>query len=89
MKDKVTETLDRLRGFDSRKLQQEITVDLTDWHRHCAEAARNRRQYMATACIMLLLISASHRLAPTHNYRLADNKSYEEAASLTYYLLGQ
>ena len=44
---------------------------------------------MATACIMLLLISASHRLAPTHNYRLADNKSYEEAASLTYYLLGQ
>jgi hypothetical protein len=89
MKDKVTETLDRLRGFDSRRLQCEMTDGLAEWQRRRAESARNRRQYLVTTCIMLLLISVSYRLAPTLNYRLADNKSYEEAASLTYYLLGQ
>lgn len=89
MKDKVTETIDRLRDFDSQKLQQEMTVGLADWHLHRAETARNRRQYLATTCVMLLLISVSYQLAPTFNYRLADNRSYEEVETLTYHLLGQ
>lgn len=89
MKGKRNETIDHLRGFDSRKLQREMTDGLAEWQRRRAESARNRRQYLVTTCIMLLLISVSYRLAPTLNYRLADNKSYEEVETLTYHLLGQ
>lgn len=88
MKDKVTETIDRLRDFDSQKLQQEMTVGLADWHLYRAETARNRRQYLATTCVMLLLVPVFYKLAPTRNYRLAASTTYEKVVLLNNSMLG-
>ena len=41
--DRVAATVDRLRGFDSRRLQCEMTDGLAEWHRRRAEGVRNRR----------------------------------------------
>ena len=87
--DNLTETIDRLRGFDSRKLLQEMTDGLDEWHRHRAESTRNRRAYAATACVALLLIQASYLLAPVLPYHVSDGTNYEAMESLTYKLLEQ
>lgn len=87
MKDRVTETIDLLRGFDSRRLQQEMTTGLPDWHRRRKEEAHNRRLYAATTCVMLLLVLASFHLAPTLNYSAADGVNYGQVKSLAYNML--
>lgn len=89
MKDEISETVDRLRGFDSRKLQREMTDGLAAWHRRRAQSVRDRRQYLATACVMLLLVFCSYQMAPTHPYRLADGVSYEEVVALNNSMLGR
>lgn len=63
--------------------------DLTLWCRQRADATRHRRHYLASACIMLLLVSCSYQLAPTRNYFVADSVSYEEVETLNNHLLGK
>lgn len=87
--DPVAATVDRLRGFDSRRLQCEMTDGLAEWHRHCAEGARNRRLYLVATAIAFLMVSCAFRLAPTLDYRLADGESYQEVEALTNHLLGK
>ena len=83
MKDRVTETIDLLRGFDSQRLQQEMTTGLPDWHRRRKEAAHNRRLYATTSCVMLLMVAGAFRLAPTLDYRISnDGTCYEEVVRI-------
>lgn len=72
-----------------RRMAQHDGADLTLWCRQRAEGARNRRQYLASACIMLLLVSCSYQLAPTRNYLVADGVSYEEVETLNNHMLGK
>jgi len=87
--DRVAATVDRLRGFDSRRLQCEMTDGLAEWHRRRAEGVRNRRLYLLSVAIALLMVSCSFQLAPTLNYRLADGVSYQEVEDLTNHVLGK
>lgn len=86
----LEEMLDRLAAeAQVRRLAQRDGADLPLWCRRRAEVARNRRHYLAFACIMLLLVSCSYQLAPTRNYLVADGVSYEEVATLNNHMLGK
>lgn len=72
-----------------RCMAQHDSVDLAQWCRCRKETARNRRQYLATSLVMLLLVSCSYQWMPTRNYHLADDVSYEGVAAVTNHMLGK
>lgn len=77
------ETIDRVMGFDSRKLQREMTVGLADWCRKKEEESRARRLYLATLGAVLLLAVPAYGLAPVKDYRLDSRTCYEKVMTTT------
>lgn len=87
MQNKTTNLTDRLLGFDSQRLQREMTQGLGSWaHRH-RETVLDRRTIVTTTFISLLMVSCASQLVPTTNYRLGDGQTYEGAVALANYLL--
>ena len=75
MQNETTLLTDRLLGFDSRRLQREMTRGLGSWaHRH-RETVLDRRTIVTTTCISLLMDSCASQMAPTPNYRLGDGQT--------------
>ena len=89
MSDKNTPTTDRLLGFDSRLLQQEMTKGLADWHRRRREAARSRRLVGLTSCLTLAMVSCVYQMTPTTDYRLDGAMSYEWVVEVNNTMLGR
>lgn len=79
---KTLKTEDRLRGFDSQRLQMEMTDDLGTWFRRREENTHELRGYLSTSLLMLLLAGATHLFTPTTNYRVGDGATYDEVALL-------
>lgn len=70
--------------------EERILVEgLEDWLCRRREKARDRRLYLATTCVMLVLVSVAYRLAPTADYRLAEGVSYEELVEINNKMLEQ
>ncbi len=60
MKDSTTETIDLLRGFDSRRLRHEMTDGLADWHRR---RSRMRQTRLATGVLAAISLSSGTIMA--------------------------
>ncbi len=88
MKDKMTETVDALLGFDSDELQRRMTDGLAEWMHRRKEAARTRRLCVPALCVMLAVAGASYYATPALDYCLGDGMTYEEAAAKTGKMLG-
>lgn len=78
----MIETTDRLLGFDSRRLQREMTDGLDRWHHRREEAFRDGRAYLAATCVAFAMVAASYLAAPTANYRQTGSLSYEQAVKI-------
>ena len=89
MNDKNTPTVDRLLGFDSRRLQREMTAGLADWHRRRREATLDRRFVGTALVIASLMVTVTHQVAPTLNYRLDGDTSYEQTVEMNNAILGR
>ena len=89
MNREMIETADRLLGFDSRRLQREMTDGLDRWHHRREEAFRDGRAYLAATCVAFAMVAVSYLLAPTTNYRLADGVSYEKVEAQTFKLINR
>ena len=85
----AVEVADRLRGFDSRRLQGEMTDGLAEWHRRRAESDRDIRYYLASIGIVLLMAPCFYLSASPCGYRLADGVSYHEVENIANYMLGK
>ncbi len=89
MKDKMTETVDALLGFDSDELQRRMTDGLAEWMHRRKEAARTRRLCVPALCVMLAVAGASYWLSPVFDYNLAEGVEYEEVAMINNNILGR
>lgn len=89
MENEIREKTDPLYGYDTREFQRRMVEGLEDWLCRRREKARDRRLYLATTCVMLVLVSVAYRLAPTADYRLAEGVSYEELVEINNKMLEQ
>jgi len=89
MKDKMTETVDALLGFDSDELRRRMTDGLAEWMHRREEAARTRKLCVPALCVMLVVAVASYWASPVFDYHLADGVEYEEVAMINNNILGR
>lgn len=89
MKDKMTETVDALLGFDSDELQRRMTDGLAEWMHRRKEAAHTRKLCVPALCVMLAVAGASYWLSPVFDYNLAEGVEYEEVAMINNNILGR
>ena len=83
------ETIDRVMGLDSGKLQREMTEGLAEWCRKKEEEAHARRLYLTTLGAVLLLAIPAYSLSPVQDYRLDSRTNYEEVMTTTNNILGR
>ena len=88
MKDKMTETVDALLGFDSDELQRRMTDGLAEWMHRRKEAAHTRKLCLPVLCTVLLAASATYYATPVLDYCLGDGMTYEAAPAKTGKMLG-
>ena len=88
MKDKMTETVDALLGFDSDELRRRMTDGLTEWMHRRKEALRTRKLCVPVLCVVLVVATVTYFTTPFLNYCLDDGITYEAAVDLSNNLLG-
>ena len=83
MKNKKTELMDRLLGFDSREFKRQMVEGLDEWIGRRTEASLTRRLCVPVLCATLLMVTVTYLATPVLNYRLGDGMSYETVTEKT------